>query len=203
MKKIQIFAVMLLLAMMLTASGSEESPAASAHVDWFNVLGKVFNSTVLFGGLTLLLRKPLIRMLSEKSAAVENDFIEREKNLTDTSIRLKDIEQRLQKVTVEVEQIKASAVASGQEELDRLEAAGREEAARIIALSEEGIRLRVEAAVRLVKGHIADLAIGRFKDDFIKNLDAAMQQKIIERNITASGDLGDYARPNGGIDEGK
>lgn len=193
MKKFKIFAVMLLLAMMLTASGTEGSPAASAHVDWFNVLGKVFNSTVLFGGLTLLLRKPLIRMLSEKSAAVENDFIEREKNLTDTTIRLEDIEQRLQKVTVEVEQIKASAVASGQEELDRLEAAGREEAARIIALSEEEIRLRVEAAVRLVKGHIADLAIERFKDDFIKNLDVAMQQKIIERNITASGD----------IDEGK
>lgn len=193
MKKIKIFAFMLLLTVILTASGSKESPAASSHVDWFNVLGKVFNSTVLFGGLTLLLRKPLIRMLSEKSAAVENDFIEREKNLTDTTIRLEDIEQRLQKVTVEVEQIKASAVASGQEELDRLEAAGREEAARIIALSEEEIRLRVEAAVRLVKGHIADLAIERFKDDFIKNLDVAMQQKIIERNITASGD----------IDEGK
>lgn len=203
MKKLKIFAVLLLLAMILTASGSEKSPAASSHVDWFSVLGKVFNSTVLFGGLTLLLRKPLIRMLSEKSAAVENDFIGREKNLADTTIRLEDIEQRLQKVTVEVELIKASAVASGQEELARLEAAGREEAARITAMSEEEIRLRVEAAVRLVKGYIADLAIERFKDDFIKNLDAAMQQKIIERNITASGDLGDYARLNGGIDEGK
>jgi F-type H+-transporting ATPase subunit b len=193
MKKFNIFAVLLLLTMMLTASGSEESPTASSHVNWFSVLGKVFNSIILFGGLTLLLRKPLIRMLSEKSAAVENDFIGREKNLADTAIRLKDIEQRLQKVTVEVELIKASAVASGQEDLARLEAAGRDEAARIIALSEEEIRLRVEAAVRLVKGHIADLAIERFKDDFIKNLDVATQQKIIERNITACGD----------IDEGK
>jgi F-type H+-transporting ATPase subunit b len=193
MKKFKIFALLLFLAMILAASGSEESPAASAHVDWFNLLGKVFNSIVLFGGLTLLLRKPLIRMLSEKSAAVKNDFVEREKNLADTTIRLEDIEQRLQKVTVEVEQIKTSAIASGQEELARLDAAGREEAARIIALSEEEIRLRVEAAVRLVKGHIADLAIERFKDDFIKNLDAATQQKIIERNITACGD----------IDEGK
>jgi F-type H+-transporting ATPase subunit b len=189
MKKFNIFVVLLLLAMILTASGSEESPAAASHVDWFNVLGKVFNSTVLFGGLTLLLRKPLIRMLSEKGAAVEKDFHEREKNLADTTIRLEDIEQRLQKVSVEVEQIKASAVASGQEELARLEAAGREEAARIIALSEEEIRLRVEAAVHLVKGHIADLAIERFKDDFIKNLDAATQQKIIERNITACRDI--------------
>lgn len=193
MKKFKIFAVLLLLAVGLTASGTEEASAAAAHVDWFNVLGKVFNSIVLFGGLTLLLRKPLIRMLSEKGVAIEKDFHEREKNLADTTVRLEDIEQRLQKVTVEVEQIKASAVTSGQEELARLEAAGHEEAARIIALSEEEIRLRVEAAVRLVKGHIADLAIERFKDDFIKNLDIAMQKKIIERNITACGD----------IDEGK
>ena len=203
MKKFEIFAVLLLLAMGLTASGTEESAAASSHVNWFNVLGKVFNSAVLFGGLTLLLRKPLIRMLSEKSAAVKNDFIEREKNLEETAIRLKDIEQRLQKVIVEVEQIKTSAVTSGQEELARLEAAGREEAARIIAFSEEEIRLRVEAAVRVVKSHIADLTIERFKEDFAKNLNVATQQKIIERNITACGDLGDYARPLGGIDEGK
>ena len=193
MKKIEIFAVLLLLAMMLAASGSEASPAATSHIDWFNVLGKVLNSTVLFGGLALLLRKPLIRMLSERGAAVEKDFHEREKNLADTTIRLKDIEQRLQKVTVEVEQIKTSAVANGQEELARLETAGREEAARIIAWSEEEIRLRVEAAVRLVKGHIADLTIERFKEDFIKNLNVAMQKKIIDRNITACGD----------IDEGK
>ena len=157
------------------------------------MLGKVLNSTVLFGGLTLLLRKPLIRMLSEKSAAVENDFIQREKNLADTTIRLAAIEQRLQKVRREVEQLKTSAVDCGREELARLEAVGREEAGRIIAFSEEEIRLRVEAAVRLIKGRIVDQVIERFKDDFIKNLDTATQQKIIERNITACGD----------IDEGK
>jgi F-type H+-transporting ATPase subunit b len=193
MKKNAVFAVLLLLAAMLTASGTAESSTASSHINWVNLLGKVFNSIVLFGGLTLLLRKPLIRMLSEKSAAVESDFKGREKNLAETAVRLEGIEQRLRKVTVEVEQIKNAAVTNGQEELARLEAAGRDEAARIIALSEEEIRLRVEAAVREIKGHIADLAIERFKEDFSKNLDAAIQQKIIERNITACRD----------IDEGK
>jgi F0F1-type ATP synthase membrane subunit b/b' len=193
MKKTGIFAILLFLAMALAAAAGEESPAASHHVDWFSVLGKVFNSTVLFGGLTLLLRKPLIQMLSDKGAAVKNDFEQREQSLADTAVRLEAIEQRLQKVKVEVERIKADAVASGREELARLEAAGRDEAARIIALSEEEIRLRVDAAVRLVKGRIADLAIERFKDDFIKNLDVATQQKIIERNISSCGD----------IDEGK
>ena len=52
-------------------------------------------------------------------------------------------------------------------------------------MSEEEIRQRVDAAVRAVKGRIADLAIERFREDFRKNLDAATQQKIIERNIDA------------------
>ncbi len=190
MKKFKIFALLLLPVMLLTASAGEEAhDTASHHVDWFNVLGKVFNSTVLFGGLALLLRKPLIKMLSEKSAGIVNDFHEREKKLADTAVLLHDIEQRLQKVALEVEQIKSNAVASGREELARLEAAGRDEAARIIALSEEEIQLRVDAAVRSVKSHIADLAIERFQADFMKSLDADMQQKIIERNITDCGDI--------------
>ena len=190
MSKPRLFALLMLAAMLLPASGGEAGDAAH-HIDWIGVLGKVFNSTVLFGGLALLLRKPLIHMLSEKSAAVVNDFQEREKNLAETAVHLQDIEQRLQKVAGEVAEIKDSAAAGGQEELARLEAAGRAEAARIIAMSEEEIRLRVEAAVRLVKGHIADLAIERFREDFIKNLDHDMQQKIIERNIDGSGDIGE------------
>lgn len=194
MKKLKVFVLLLLPAMLLIASAGEAGQANAAHhVDWFNVLGKVFNSTVLFGGLVLLLRKPLIRMMAEKSAAVVNDFHEREKKLADSATRLEAIELRLQSVAQEVEQIKTNAIAIGQEELARLEVAGRDEAARIIALSEEEIQLRIEAAVRSVKNHIADLAIERFREDFKKNLDAPTQQKIIERNITACGD----------IDEGK
>jgi len=187
MKKIPVFVFLLLPALLLTASAGEE--AAAHHIDWIGVLGKVVNSTLLFGGLALILRKPLIQMLTDKGAAVENDFHEREKALADTAVRLEEIEQRLQKVTMEVEQIKASAAVSGREELARLETAGREEAKRIIAVSEEEIRLRVDAAVRSVKSHIADLAIERFQEDFKKSLDNDMQQKIIERNISAIGDL--------------
>jgi len=85
--------------------------------------------------------------------------------------------------------MKSVAEAVGQDELSRLQEAGRLEAERIIALSEEEIRQRVEAAVRAVKGRIADLAIERFKNDFTLNLNADIQQKIIERNIDACGDL--------------
>jgi F0F1-type ATP synthase membrane subunit b/b' len=178
------------LLLLILASGLPAmAEGETSHIDWFNVLGKVVNSTVLFGGLILLLRKPLIQMLSRKSADIRNDIEEREKILSDTAARLQDIQQRLAKVASEVEAMKSSAEASGRDELARLEEAGRLEAERIVALSEEEIRQRVDAAVREVKGRIADLAIERFKEDFVRGLDATTQQKIIERNIDSCGDL--------------
>ncbi|MBE0665589.1 MAG: hypothetical protein E4H23_04935 [Chrysiogenales bacterium] len=186
MKKNMLFPFLLLaLAMGLSAS----TEGGTSHIDWFNVLGKVFNSTVLFGGLILLLRKPLIQMLSQKSSAIQNDILEREKNLSAASARLLDIQQRLAKVASEVDGIKSTAAAAGRDELARLEEAGRQEAERIIALSEEEIRQRVDAAVRAVKGRIADMTIERFKNDFTRSLNDATQQRIIERNIDSCGDL--------------
>lgn len=186
MKKKAFLAMLLLMpAARLAASAAGEA----AHLDWFNLLGKVFNSTVLFGGLTLLLRKPLIELLSQKSLAVRNDIEEREATLAATEIRLQDVRRRLAEVAAEVEGIREGAEAAGRAERARLEEAGRSEAERIIALSEAEIRQRVDAAVRAVKGRIADLAIESFREDFRKNLDAPTQQKIIERNIDALGDL--------------
>jgi F0F1-type ATP synthase membrane subunit b/b' len=166
----------------------------TAHaIDWFGVLARVFNSTVLFGGLILLLRKPLIQMLSQKRAAIQADIVEREKELAAAEQRLRDIGERLSRVADEVERIQGGAETAGKLELSRLEEAGRLEAERIIAMSDAEIRQRVDAAVRAVKGRIADLAIERFEEDFKKGLDASTQQKIIERNIDACG----------GLDEGK
>jgi F0F1-type ATP synthase membrane subunit b/b' len=189
MKKNTLFPLLwLALATILVAAAGEEGEAAT-HVNWFSVLGKVFNSTILFGGLFLLLRKPLIQMLSQKSMDIKNDIVTREQNLAATELSLQGISQRLDKVVAEVEGIKNDAETTGKDELARLEEAGRMEAKRIIALSEEEIRQRVDSAVRAVKGRIADLAIERFKNDFERGLDAATQQKIVERNIDACGDL--------------
>jgi F0F1-type ATP synthase membrane subunit b/b' len=181
------FSLFLFLALTVGLAASAEGEAA--HVNWFNLLGKVFNSTVLFGGLILLLRKPLIQMLSQKSSAIQDDIVAREKKLAATSEQLAEIRLRLEKVAAEVTGLKNGAEAVGNEELARLKEAGRLEAERIIALSEEEIRQRVEAAVRTVKGRIADLAIERFKSDFTRNLDDDTQKKIIERNIDSCGDL--------------
>ncbi|MCU0237459.1 MAG: ATP synthase F0 subunit B [Acidobacteria bacterium] len=193
------------LGLALASGLGASSGAGPAHVDWFGVFGKVFNSAVLFGGLFLLLRKPLIRMLAQKSSGIRDDIVAREENLAATELRLREIRERLARVAAEIDTIKSSADAAGKDEMARLEAAGRLEAERIIAMSEEEIRQHVDAAVRTVRERIADLAIERFRDDFGRSLDAATQQKIIERNIDACADLSkqEAGRPVGERNEGK
>lgn len=186
-KKILLLSLSMALATGLAAaSGASEG---AHHIDWSGVLGKVINSIVLFGGLTLLLRKPLIEMLSRKGATIRADVEEREKNLAIAESRLREIEDRIARAATEVEKIKSDAEVTGKAELSRLEEAGRREAERIVALGEEEIRQRADAAVRRIKGRVADLAIERFRGDFAKELDAAAQQKIIERNIDACAKL--------------
>jgi F-type H+-transporting ATPase subunit b len=187
MNKRLLLPLLLALASGLAASAGDGESAH--HVDWFSVLGKVVNSTLLFGGLILALRKPLIRMLAQKGAGLRQDFALRERTLAATETRLQEIDRRLAQVAAEVEGIRDDAESSGRTELARLEEAGRREAERIVALSEEEIRQRVDAAVRAVKGRIADLAIERFRSEFQKELDESTQQKIIERNIDAAGEL--------------
>lgn len=177
------------LAVALGAASGQEGAAAHHGVDWLGVLGKVLNSAILFGGLFLALRKPLIQMLTQKGAGLRRDFAERERTLAASEERLREIDRRLERVSAEVEGMHAEAEAAGRVELERLEAAGRREAERIVALGQEEIRQRVDAAVLEIKGRIADLAIARFRDDFRKGLDAAVQQKILERNIDAAGEL--------------
>jgi F0F1-type ATP synthase membrane subunit b/b' len=195
--------LLLALAGSLAAAGGEGE--AAHHVDWLAVLGKVLNSAILFGGLILLLRKPLLRMLSQKGEGIRAEFAERARTLEATEARLREVETRLSRVAAEVQVIQGEAEAAGKAELERLEAAGRREAQRIVALGEEEIRQRVDAAVREIRGRIADLAIERFRRDLQQGLDAAAQQKIIERNIDACGSLSRPAADGspGNGDEGK
>ncbi|GEM_PF-565854 len=204
-----------LAAGLSAASGSGAGEAAHHGVDWLGVLGKVLNSAILFGGLFLALRKPLIQMLTQKGAGLRQEFAERESSLAATEERLRGIDQRLQRVAAEIEGIQAAADAAGRAELERLEETGRREAERIVAFGEEEIRQRVDAAVRSIKARIADLAVARFREDLAESLDDATQQAILERNIDAAGELTRSATgiphgspdapvdPRGGADEGK
>lgn len=192
-KGLVIIAVLVLLTFMVTApafaGGEEHGEEGQHHFNWLAFFGKLFNSTVLFGGLIFLLRKPLIKLLAQKSLDVKNDIIQREELLKTTSNQLDAIKERLEKIEEEVKKMKESAEKSGEEEKERIRELGDKEARRIAVLTEEEINTKIDTSVRRLKERIADLTIQHFKKDIQAHMDKKTHEKIIEKNIEISGEI--------------
>ncbi len=178
------FILIILLSFSLFGEGGNEH-----HFDWIGFFGKLLNSTILFGGLILIARKPLIKFLTEKSIDVKKDIKERESDLQDHLSSLKSIKDRLVKIETEVNAMVVSARKSGEEEKQRIEALGKLEAERIVKNTEDEIDARVEASVRVLKEKIADLSIDKFRKNFSSGLDENLHKKIIEKNIEIAGEI--------------
>ncbi len=178
--------IMLLCGVSLFAS----SPGENGHgFNWGRFFGQVVNSTILFGGLIYLLRKPIADFLDRKTSAVKEDIIHREKDLERTKKTLEDIRSRLDKIEEEVKRMKAVARRSGDEEKEKIAALARKESARIRHLSEMEIDNKVDASIRRLKEKIAQLTIDHFKKDITAELDDRLHEKIIEKNIEISGEI--------------
>jgi len=192
-------AVTILLAALTTwttpafaEGGSEEGQAqAGEHqgFNWWGFFGKLFDSTLLFGGLIYLLRKPLIDLLAQKSMDIKTDITQREERLKITSAQLKEILERLAKIEEEIQTVKDSAEKSGNLEKKHIEELGENEARRILALTEKEIGKKMETAVRNLIERIEDLTIEHFKKDIGAHPDPQMHEQWIEKYIAVvSGD---------------
>jgi F0F1-type ATP synthase membrane subunit b/b' len=162
---------------------TEQGKHEEHHFDWVAFFGKVFNSVVLFGGLILLLRKPLINLLAQKSIDIKDDIIEREERVKITESQLETIKKRLEKIETEVLAMKENAQKSGEDEQKRIEELGKKEEERILTLTKEEIDNKLEASIRDLKERIADLTIEHFKNDIQTHLDPKVHEKLIEKNI--------------------
>ena len=181
--KAKIFLIIfILLAVVLSASSEEQG---ERHFDWWAFLGSILNSTILFGGLIFVLRKPLIKLLTQRSLDIKNDIIERERHIRITSGEFQKINERLKQIEDEVKEMQRIARLQGEEEKNRIEELGRQESRRIINLSETEIKNRVESSLNQLKAKIARLTIDHFKKDIEDQLDEPKHRKVIDRNIDA------------------
>jgi F-type H+-transporting ATPase subunit b len=178
--------LIILVTVTVFAEGGHES---DHHFNWWGFIGRVVDSTLLFGGLIFLLRKPIINLLTQKSLEVKNEIVHREEELETSSIKLEELTARLEKIQQEIENMKQEASKSGQQEKQRIEEQAQKEAQRILELTEEEIKIKVANSVRNLKSTIADLTVKDFKKDIQAQLDKKAHENIIEKNIEICGDI--------------
>lgn len=184
-KKSVIFVLIILVFSfsLLAEDGSEHS------FDWGSLIGKILNSAILFGGLFLWLRKPIIEFLTKQSIEIRDDISRREKSLNEKSDSVKLIEERLSKIEDEIKKMNRDAVRNGEEEKKRIEKLANDESERILKNSEMEIEARIESSVRSLKEKIADLTIKNFRDEFKNKLNGDLHKKIMTDNIDIIGEI--------------
>ena len=180
--KIKLFTAaigVMVIALILTmpafgfAEGEHESEGKHKdhHFDWLGFTGMGINALILFGGIILLIRKPLIKLLAQKSVDIKTEIQQREIEVERTNNELEKIHKRLEKIEEEVAGMKQTAKENGNQEKKRIEELGTKEAQRILELTETEINTKVENSIRNLKAKIADLTIEHFKTDIHKQLD--------------------------------
>lgn len=68
-KRIKVLALLVMLVLVVAPAMAEDGGGHGGeghHFSWVSFFGKIFNSTVLFGGLIFFLRKPLINLMAQK-----------------------------------------------------------------------------------------------------------------------------------------
>jgi len=159
------------------------------HFDWNSLIGKILNSAILFGGLFLWLRKPIIEFLTKQSLEIKTDIVNRENILREKSDSINLIKNRLAKIEDEIKSMKSEARMNGETEKKRIRSLAEKEAERILKNSELEIDARIESSVRALKEKIADMTIENFKREFKEKLNDDIHKKIISDNIKIIGDI--------------
>lgn len=187
-KTIVIIAALVLLTLPVLASGSEGDEAGHGF-NWIAFLGRVVNALILFGGLFILLRKPLAAYFKNSGQSIRSDIETRQGEIRKAENQLQEIDGRLGRLEAEIVAMRNQAEENGRSEMARLEEAGRLESERIRQLAEAQMQQRLESAVRQLKDRIANLAIEHFRADVAGSLDEKAQHRIIDRNIAQSKEL--------------
>lgn len=180
-ERVKVFLFLFLLMVSLLSADSEGHD--SAHFDWNRFFGSILNSTILFGALIIFLRKPLIKLLTQRSIDIKTDIIERETNVALSEEQFEKIKQRLDQIQDEVRDIQRLARLKGEEEKSKIEKLGARESQRILQITEAEIKNRVESSMKALQARIAQLTIDHFKKDIASQMDEAKHRQLIDRNI--------------------
>ena len=141
---------------------------------WLSV---VLNFAVIAGVIIWAGRKYLPGLFRDRTAAIQRAMQEAQKASEEARRKLAEIEQRLQKLDVEIGTMRDAAEKEGRAEAARIQAAAQEDARKIVAAAEQEIAAVAKAARRQLTAHAADLAVGLAQKQI--RIDAPTDQALV------------------------
>lgn len=175
----------------LVFMSTEEGGHVSATMDF---LGKLVNSLILFGGLGLVLRKPLKAMLAKRTADIAETIRAAEGARAGAETKAGESKVRLAGLDREIGLLKAAAEEEGRRETGRISRAAAEEAERLKKFARQEVEEQVRLGVRELKAHAAALATDLARERIRKRLTPELQAALIDKSIDRLSRLNERSR---------
>lgn len=189
--KKRILAVLAALPFLIYMSSPEEGHAGGSSAEF---IGKTINFIILFGGLAILLAKPLRRYLEGRSAEVRKILEESLESRERAEDKLREVRVRLEALEGEVDRIRRQAEEAGLLEKERIMQLARDEAERVKSLAEQEMAFQVREGIKELKRHAAGLATALAEERIRARLTPDAQTCLIDKTIEKLEEL--HAKPD-------
>jgi F-type H+-transporting ATPase subunit b len=169
----------LVLPALMFATGAEEDHSSDPMAFW----GKVINFVILFGGLGLLLAKPLRRYLGKRGEGISRTIRDTRESRDKAEARLQETHKRLEDLTGEIARIQKEAESQGQQGKTNILERAQEDSERLKKLAQEEMGLISKSLTRELREYTADLAIEKAQERLQKSLTPERQARLIDHSI--------------------
>jgi len=154
------------------------------------LIAQIVSFLLFLGALTLLLHKPVIRMLDQRAQRIKESLEQADRLKAETSRAEEQVREQLELARAEGRQI----VAQAQEVADRVreEARGqaRGEADQIVARARVEIQRERDEAVEQLRRQFADLTVAAAERVIRASLNAEQHRRLIDEVLQESGNIG-------------
>jgi F-type H+-transporting ATPase subunit b len=149
-------------------------------IDWQVLLAQFVNFAILFGLLSVLLYKPMRRMLDERSNRIKESMEQAEQIKEQITNTEEQVKLQMEAARREGQEILAQAAQMGERLKEEAKAEARQEAEVIVARARTEIERERDQAIDEVKREFVDLAITAAEKVVHESLDREKHRRLIE-----------------------
>ena len=158
----------------------------SIGINWQLLVAFLINFLILFGLLTAILYKPVLKMLDERSAKIKESLEQAEKIKEQTSRSEEQIKAAIETARKEGQVIIAQASQIAAKIKEEAKADARKEADVIIAKARDEIKLERDKSIGELRTEFANLTVLAAEKIIKESLDAQKHTKLINEVLEQS-----------------
>jgi F-type H+-transporting ATPase subunit b len=151
-----------------------------------SLIAFVINFIILFGLLSIVAYKPIMKMLQERQAKIRESMEQAEKIRQDTVRSEEEIRAHLETARKEGQNVIAQAMQIGEKLKEEAKEGARQEAETLIARAQSEIQRERDKSMEELRAEFADIAILAAEKVINETLDKKKHRKIIDEVLKES-----------------